>query len=223
MASSQSQMRTSAEGYFSSSTFSLDLILRWFKSFCSCYPPNMLDTKEFSIWQTPAWIISSCGCSKFNREMSLWCVTKEQPKCVAQSTQCLEKLVRRLASPEGTTPPLIHQLECQYLVEKLTTAVVIVKLYVRVLMLKYLAVVWIQNSHRVINMRLRAARGVDKLVSDCCKPRGILATVLLAKSLYFTELELEMCTKLMRNSWHLIVATRTSANLRHATCSNRET
>lgn len=93
-------------------------------------------------------------------------------------------------------------------------------------MLKYLAVEEIQNSHRVINMGLRATRGVDKLVSDCCKPRGILATVLLAKSnktLYFTDLELEMCTKLMRNSWHLIVATRTSANLRHTTCSYRET
>ena len=43
--------------------------------------------------------------------------------CSAGNTKCLEKLA-----------PLIHQLECQYLVEKLTSAVVIVKIYVRVLM-----------------------------------------------------------------------------------------
>lgn len=85
-------------------------------------------------------------------------------------------------------------------------------------MWKYLAVEEIQNSHRVINMRLRAARGVDKLISDCCKPRGILATVLLATSndiLYFIDLELEMCTNSCGTvGIDLIVTIRSSAHSR---------
>ena len=132
-----------------------------------------------------------------------------QSDCLDQATKlCLERSLQRLASSSG---PQVHRLQCEYVVGKLKTAVECVQEC-----FKYLAVEEIQNYHHICKLLLQAAMSVKSMVSHCCKSRWILAVLLLPDSTHhFTSLayELEMCTRLMHNSWRRIGATQTLREL----------
>lgn len=133
-----------------------------------------------------------------------------QSDCLDQATKiCLERSLQRLASSTG---PQVHRLQCEYVVGKLNTAVECVQEC-----FKYLAVEEIQNYHHICKLLLQAAMNVNSIVSGCCKSHWILAAVLLPDSTqHFASLayELEMCTRLMHNSWRRIGATQTLRELR---------